>query len=220
MNSPAFLKAIQDEAAARGLRATDVPSGSFERLVQFHAAMAAENQVQNLTRLISHEDFIEGHLIDCFELTKTGWTGSELCADLGSGCGVPGIPMAILNPAQNWLLVESEARKATFLEAAKAQLELNNIAIYPGRFESIRAGALNPKTVVCRAVGSVLKVFRWSEHCSTWNNLILFKGPRWEEEWKEFQHSSEWKKLKITDEYSYQATPAMKSRKLIRLTRQ
>lgn len=218
MKQEIFLKAMADAACARGL--TNVSPSMLESLIHFHGVMASENDIQNLTRLISRDEFIEGHLIDCFELSKREWIANEMVVDLGSGCGVPGIPMAILNPTSKWALVESERRKADFLKNVTRSLELlDRVSVLGERFEDIDSVGFRPETVVCRAVGPVLRIFGWIKNCSTWNTLVLFKGPSWVDEWADFQRSSNRKRLKIAEEYSYFTTPSMKKRTLIKLMR-
>lgn len=214
-----FSSAIQNEARVRGVSETRI-SEIIGQLVKFHELMAAENENQNLTRLISYEDFIEGHLIDCFELHRKKWIQSERIADLGSGCGVPGIPLALLFPATTWSLVESETKKGEFLKSATLSLGINSrIQVYPERFEAIKDLEFRPEVIVSRAVGPVLRVFNWIKACSTWNMLILFKGPLWEKEWNEFLCSPHRKKLKIAAEAPYTVGVESKTRRLILLER-
>lgn len=218
MISQELTEEIWKEVKVRGL--SEISSEMIDELAGFHELMRAENETQNLTRLISPRDFLDGHLVDCLELKKLNWIESELVADLGSGCGVPGIPMSILCPSSSWFLVESELRKAMFLKAAAQSLGRGDkIRVFAERFESIGDSAFRPKIVVSRAVGPVLRIFRWIKQCSTWNTLILFKGPNWDIEWNDFQKSSERNRLTVVSENLYTVTTAQKSRKLVRLKR-
>lgn len=138
--------------------------------------------------------------------------------DLGSGVGVPGIPMAILGKG-SWILAESEKNKADYLKRAVDSLDLTKqIAIFGGRAEAYLKDN-HAKSIVVRAVGPVERIYSWIRRCSTWNNLILFKGPGWPEEWQRFLDSKWKRELRIEKEYDYTVGTDKKKRKLVFLTR-
>jgi len=156
-------------------------------LTKFRDLVRNENQVQNLTRLLSDEEFLEGHFQDCFEvLAAAPEIRERSCFDLGSGAGVPGIPTAILAGKSRWTLSESELGKAKHLENVVQELSLKDrVRVMHGRAEKT-IGLATPEVVLSRAVGKVGKILEWIERCSTWNTLILFKGPSWETEWADY----------------------------------
>lgn len=176
----------------------------IEMAAQFAEILHRENEVQNLTRILGIEEFIDGHLIDVLELFKTDSLG-DLILDIGSGCGVPGLLAAAIdeNSEREWFLCDSEKQKADFLTNAASELGLSNVFVSSSRVESI-INDIEPDTIIARAVGTVDKIAAWISNCSTWNNLILFKSKSWTEEWKEAQLSKFGKKLTIThiNEYS------------------
>src|SRR5689334_13119039 len=90
-----------------------ISSKTKDQLVQFYRLVCEENSHQNLTRLISPEDFLRGHVLDVVELLKLNFLQYP-ALDLGSGLGVPGLLAALLYP-EKWVLIESEGRKAEFL---------------------------------------------------------------------------------------------------------
>src|SRR5271156_4525490 len=75
-----------------------------ERVVRFYRLLLAENEIQNLTRLTSPKDFVEGHVLDVKALLKSGLL-SFPAMDLGSGCGVPGLLAAAVSE-NAWVLAE------------------------------------------------------------------------------------------------------------------
>lgn len=170
---------------------------------QFAEILHRENEVQNLTRILGVQEFIDGHLIDVIELMKLDTLG-DVVLDLGSGCGVPGLLAAAidLNPDREWFLCDSEKLKAEFLSSAASELGLNRVSVSPDRVEAV-IGEIEPDTVMARAVGTAEKIAGWISNCSTWNNLILFKSKGWEEEWKEAQKSRFGKKLTVTHAIEY-----------------
>lgn len=189
-----------------------------KRAARFAEILYRENKVQNLTRIVGLEGFYFDHLVDCLELLKTGWLGSAVF-DLGSGCGVPGLLSAVIDSDDNrkWVLCDSESSKAAFLAAAIQELGAKNrVLAASGRAEALINEA-SPSTVMARAVGKVEKIMSYIDNCSTWNNLILFKGPGWSDEWKDAQKTRFGKKLTVTQTHEYLSNG--KRRTLINLKR-
>lgn len=191
---------------------------AHERLVTFHELVLAESQKQNLTRLLKAEDFWAGHLLDVRELLQARFLGAGAAADFGSGVGVPGLAAACVEE-RLWLLLESEGRKADFLAAAVEKLALKQVMVFRERGEKVLSQQ-TVSTICSRAVGSASKLYDLVRRSSTWNNLILFKGPGWPSEWEEFNLSSKKGKLKILATHPYAGgLEGEKARVLIHLTR-
>ena len=205
------------------------------RIQTFYELLRAENEIQNLTRLISPEDFYFGHLLDVLELLKTGWIKYP-ALDIGSGGGIPGLLAAIIHPGL-WILCESEKRKADFLQRAVNSLRLETtVQVTSLRVEDyLKSKRVN--TLVARAVGNVERIHGWIRKYSTWNTikvnganapatqLILFKGPGWEEEWKTFGQGKYRDEVLVKESHSYKILRSLnqpaeeKSRLLIQLVR-
>ena len=208
MDSQEYVRLLVDEAGLSAERA--------DRQARFREEVMAENEVQNLTRLITPSDFYESHFLDSLHLTKSGWL-SGLSMDLGSGVGVPGIPSALLleNP---WILAESEGRKADFLKRVVGDLGLNQVIVHSGRAENfLKERAVD--AIVARAVGPVSRILAWIGQCSTWNKLILLKSKGWEEEWESHESKSARKQLELAEKYEYEVGPEKKYRVIVRLER-
>ncbi|HCM40728.1 MAG: hypothetical protein A2Z97_05940 [Bdellovibrionales bacterium GWB1_52_6] len=185
-------------------------------ILQFYRKLVTENEIQNLTRLISPRAFIEGHLQDVLALLKSGLMNFP-ALDLGSGGGVPGLLAACISPG-SWVLTESEGRKAEFLSKTTEELGLSNVKVFSGRAELfLKSNSVS--SIVARAVGPVGRIYSWLETCSTWNNLVLLKGPGWEKEWIEFSAGRNSRRLKIDGHFDYIVGPENKQRVIIRLLR-
>ncbi|MFZ9595022.1 MAG: 16S rRNA (guanine(527)-N(7))-methyltransferase RsmG [Bdellovibrionia bacterium] len=192
-------------------------SERLEQVILFYDLLQKENQVQNLTRLSSPQEFCQYHVKDCLELLKE--EGLEFPAlDLGSGGGVPGLLSALIG-GQNWVLAESEGRKAQFLSRCVDTLGLSDqVQVVSDRAETyLKSHALG--SVVARAVGKVEKIYGWIRKCSTWNTLVLLKGPGWHQEWLEFQESRFSGELRVENERDYEIALENKQRKIILLKR-
>ncbi len=192
------------------------PPAVINGLIYFRELVLKENENQNLTRLTSPKDFFEGHLLDVLELNPL----LELkfpALDLGSGAGVPGLLSAILKK-RHWILCDSEIKKAEFLKKAIQKLSIQDVEVFAGRGEDFLKKH-TVETVVSRAVGSVQKIYSWIRKCSTWNILILFKGPNWEKEWQEFQSCAWRKELKLMRCHEYFVGDEKKRRRIVCLKR-
>ncbi|MEN9722186.1 MAG: rRNA ((527)-N(7))-methyltransferase RsmG [Pseudomonadota bacterium] len=189
------------------LEQAGLDSGQIERTARFRELVIEECSRQNLTKLVSPQDFFQGHVLDVLELRRfrerSGGSVSKRWMDLGTGAGVPGLLSAALFLDEQWLLVDSELRKAEFLSRAVDALGLSSrVTVIHSRAEKIREDEF-PEVIVSRAVGSVEKIFSWLEVCSTWNSLVLLKGPRWDLEWAEFLRSRWRKHLEIESSHRY-----------------
>lgn len=188
---------------------------------QFHRLLLEENELQNLTKLTSPKDFVEGHLVDVKELFRSRLVEYP-AMDLGSGCGVPGLLAAVLGEGE-WILAESETRKAEYLaRAADGLLLSKRVKVFSGRAEAFlsKCGAQSaPASIVARAVGPVSRIYGWIRPCSTWNKLILLKGPRWEEEWQDFLKEQGANHLKLLATHEYSVGAENKKRIIVQLGR-
>lgn len=191
----------------------DFSQTQLENTLKFHEILVLNNEAQNLTRLTSPRDFYEGHFLDVLELKRSGLVGTT-SLDLGSGCGVPGLLATILGVGK-WSLAESEGRKAEFLSGAVEELGLD-LPVFPDRGEKLlRKTAFDQ--VVVRAVGKVAKIYPWIAACSTWNTLLLFKGPGWAAEWDAFQETEFKNQLAIEKIHAYSVGAEAKQRVIVLL---
>lgn len=173
----------------------------LDKVTHYRELVVAENENQNLTRLISPKDFLLGHVLDVKELLKLEKMGRP-ALDMGSGAGVPGLLSAVLRP-DTWILSESEGKKAEFLLRATEILGLqSSVRVYAGRAEDFLKRE-KADTVVARAVGPIERIYGWIGKCSTWNKLVLFKGPKWKQEWEDSQNKPWIKNLQILEEQRY-----------------
>src|SRR5690606_25311570 len=95
--------------------------------------LRAANERMNLTRIVDREHARVQHIADALTLLPLLPAGSHRLADVGSGGGVPGIPLAILRPDVSVTLIESVGKKAAFLEEAVGALALANVSTWRGR---------------------------------------------------------------------------------------
>jgi 16S rRNA (guanine527-N7)-methyltransferase len=119
------------------------------------------------------------HLLNCAALAELFEPG-ERVADIGSGAGLPGLPLAIAKPGVQVVLVESLLRRAEFLRTVVADLELD-VEVVRGRAEdaAVREAAGGCDAVVSRAVASLDKLARWSlPLLRPGGRMVAIKGER------------------------------------------
>jgi 16S rRNA (guanine527-N7)-methyltransferase len=155
------------------------------RLDRYLDLLAQANQRMNLTRIESREAAEVQHIADSLTLLPFLPAGPHRLADLGSGGGVPGIPVAIARPNATVMLIESTQKKATFLKSASAELGLSNISVSSWRAEDV--GHSNSRetfdVVTARAVGAMAFLAEWSlPLVKKGGKFLAMKGPRLAEE--------------------------------------
>lgn len=163
MSIEAQLKA---GVAALGLA---LPAGAEATLLAYLALLDKWNRVYNLTAVRDAERMVSHHLLD--SLAAVPYYKGETVLDVGSGGGLPGIPLAIARPELRVTLIDSIAKKTAFLLQAKAELGLGNVQVITSRVEDFRPEA--PFDVITSRAFSDLKEF------VTLTRHLLKPGGRW-----------------------------------------
>ena len=114
----------------------ELPDTAQQQLLAFRDLLLKWNKTYNLTALRDPEQAISHHLLDSLAILPHVGDGNLL--DVGSGGGLPGIPLAIARPALSVRMVDTVQKKATFLQQAAIQLGLKNIAVDHARVEEMR----------------------------------------------------------------------------------
>lgn len=122
-----------------------------EQLVQYYALVLKWTPLLHLTTVIEPEEFFQRHIFEAVFLTEHIVPGVTGVWDLGSGLGIPGIPLAILRPELSVHLVEANHRKAVFLDEVAFAVELQNLKVLNLRLESL-SFLPNSAILVVRAV--------------------------------------------------------------------
>jgi len=110
-----------------------------EKLLAFLDLLAKWNRTYNLTAIRDPMKMVSHHLLDSLAvLPHLPMSPGASLADVGSGGGLPGIPLAIMRPHWAVTLNDSNQKKATFLRQAAIELDLGNVRVHPGRVEEWR----------------------------------------------------------------------------------
>jgi 16S rRNA (guanine527-N7)-methyltransferase len=113
-----------------------LPEGGHQRLKNYAALLEKWNRTYNLTAIRDPLKIMTHHLLD--SLCVVPHLPAGTLADIGSGGGLPGIPIAIVEPARQVAVNDANAKKAAFLKQAKIELALDNLAVHEGRVEHWR----------------------------------------------------------------------------------
>jgi 16S rRNA (guanine527-N7)-methyltransferase len=158
-------------AAQLGL---SLSSAQAQQLLRLLDELDDWNQRMNLTAIRERGAQITKHLLD--SLAVHLYVRGERVADIGTGAGFPGLPLALVLPQAQFTLVDSTAKKLKFVEHAAQLLGLSNVQTVHTRAETYR-----PKerfdTIVSRAVGPIERFVNWSGHlCVGGGRLLAMKG--------------------------------------------
>lgn len=162
---------------ARGLAAleVDVSPQAQEKLLAFAALLGKWNKVYNLTALREEEQVISHHLLDSLAVLPHLGAARRL-ADIGSGGGLPGIPLAIARPDVHVALVESNQKKSAFQQQARIELGLGNVSVQCERVEGWQPEE-KCDVVISRAFSDLAEFVRLSGHLlAAGGALLAMKG--------------------------------------------
>ena len=128
-----LLPRLREGAAAMGVALTENQAVQMMAYIElFHKW----NQAYNLSAIRDIESQVDRHLLD--SLSVAPYIDAEQLIDVGTGGGLPGIPLAILYPHKRFTLLDSNGKKARFLFQVKTQLRLDNVQIQNCRVEAFR----------------------------------------------------------------------------------
>src|SRR5262245_58704300 len=147
----------------------------LDRLWAYHRSLRAANAELNLTRIHNFENMVLKHYVDSLLVLRFVDLPSPLL-DMGTGPGLPGIPLKIARPEVEMVLAEPRGARAEFLEAVCAQLALERVEVFAGK-----VGPGFPRTVagvITRAVASIPETLDRVANClEPGGRMIFMKGP-------------------------------------------
>jgi 16S rRNA (guanine527-N7)-methyltransferase len=165
----------------------ELDAAAFARLGDYLARLLAMNEQMNLTAIHDPAEAWDKHVLDALTLVPLlvdNGPGSRL-VDVGSGGGVPGIPIAIARTDLQVTLVEATQKKAAFLSAVAEAVGLANVSVLPERAERLAIGELRGAfdVVTARAVGRLAVLVPVTAPLAKGTGRLLFvKGQRAAEE--------------------------------------
>jgi 16S rRNA (guanine527-N7)-methyltransferase len=176
----AFPPALREELDA-GLRALGLDAALAAPLLAYLALLDRWNRAYNLTAIRDPREMVGKHLLDALAM-HAHLDGVATLADLGTGAGIPGIPLAIARPGLQVTLVESNGKKARFLREAVRRLPLPNARVAESRAEALDLpGAFD--AITARALATLADILAVGAHLlKTGGRLLAMKGARPDDE--------------------------------------
>lgn len=181
----------------------NVPEESHIQLCRYCELLWDWNSKINLTRHVDMDAFVSRDLMDTLKLSAYIDAGAKIL-DVGSGGGVPGIPLAIMRPSLKVSLAESVGKKARVLDSIVRRLGMKT-TVHARRGEVVLAKE-KFDVVTVRAVASLRKLLFWFQKVpQSFDQMLLIKGPRWIEEQKEATEEGLMQNVSLTKLASYKS---------------
>jgi 16S rRNA (guanine527-N7)-methyltransferase len=171
--TPPAESSTPQAALQRGLGelALALPPGAAEKLLAYLALLAKWNKTYNLTAIRDPLQAVSLHLLDSLAVLRELSGRSGALADVGSGGGLPGIPLAIAEPARHVTLNDANEKKGAFLRQAVIELGLRNADVHVGRAEDWRP-AERFAVVISRGFASVVDFLSACRHLAAPDGVL------------------------------------------------
>lgn len=167
---------LQELSLAVGV---DLGADAGAALLRFLALLLAANLKLSLTAIRDPQEALVKHLADSLAGLDLVRGGGGAVVDVGSGGGLPGIPLAVCSPGREFVLVEASRKKVAYLQATVRELGLDNVRVWWRRVEAVGQGEGRERfgVAVVRAVTSLAVVY---EYClpllAVGGRLVAWRG--------------------------------------------
>ena len=148
----------------------DFDKNTRSRLLQFVELLQKWNRTYNLTAIKQPEEMITKHILD--SLAVLPYVNGPRILDVGTGPGIPGIPLALAMPEHSFVLLDSNNKKTRFITQAITELGIDNVQVVTARIENYEPEIVF-NTVIARAYTSLENLIQSSGHCCTNSAQIL-----------------------------------------------
>nr|WP_178109865.1 16S rRNA (guanine(527)-N(7))-methyltransferase RsmG [Pseudomonas sp. AG1028] len=141
----------------------DLTERQQAQLLGYLALLIKWNKAYNLTAVRDPDEMVSRHLLDSLSVVPFVAEAGDNWLDVGSGGGMPGIPLAILFPERRFTLLDSNGKKTRFLTQVKLELKLANLEVIHSRVEAFTPE--QPFNGICsRAFSSLQDFSNWTRH--------------------------------------------------------
>jgi 16S rRNA (guanine527-N7)-methyltransferase len=142
----------------------------MEQLLGFIKLIAKWNKSYNLTAVRNNEDMARLHILDSLAILPH--IHGQSVIDIGTGAGLPGIPLAIYLPDIEFILLDSNAKKTRFVQQVILELKLKNVHVIHSRAEDYQPEQ-GFDTIITRAFASLPDIIKLTAHLLSPNGILL-----------------------------------------------
>lgn len=158
---------INEGILALGLQPDSFPVSTC---IKYLGLLGKWNKTYNLTAIENPERMVTHHVLD--SLSVLPYLKGNRCIDIGTGAGFPGLILALAEPDNEWILLDSNSKKIRFINQVRLELEIKNIIAVKSRTEDYRPDHLF-STVVTRAYGNLRLIWTHAHHLLAPNGSML-----------------------------------------------
>jgi 16S rRNA (guanine527-N7)-methyltransferase len=152
----------------------DVEDDVQDRLMQYVALLGKWNRSYNLTAVRDPKQMVTRHILDSLSIVP--YVKGDYVVDVGSGAGLPGIPVALCLPDFDFTLLDSNGKKTRFMTQAVSELQLDNVTVVKARIEQYQPD-IKFDTVMARAFSSLANLIKAAQHaCKPDAIMLAMKG--------------------------------------------
>jgi 16S rRNA (guanine527-N7)-methyltransferase len=170
-----IVQRLVQDTARLGVTLTEPDAN---RLIRLLDELERWNRTYNLTAIRNRDDMLTHHLLDSLSIHRD--LRGTTVADVGTGAGFPGLPLAVVNPERRFTLIDSNGKKVRFVQHAARELGLENVEGLHGRVEAIKARPFD--TVVARAFAALPElIVNVAPLCGPQTRVLAMKG-KWPQE--------------------------------------
>lgn len=144
----------------------------YDKLSTLVELLAKWNNALNLTAIREIDKMVVLHILDSAVVSPLISDKGKNIADVGTGAGFPGLVLAILNPQKHFTLIDSVAKKLSFVRTAMVSLGLKNVTIINDRCENIKVEQ-KFDCILSRAFAPLCKIIEWCENLIDDNGLFV-----------------------------------------------
>ncbi len=139
-------------------------------LTAFVQLLIKWNKTYNLIGTQNQEDILSLHVADSLAICE--YLQGNHIIDIGTGAGLPGIPLAIMQPKKNFVLLDSNGKKIRFIKQVIAELNLQNVSAIQARAESFSTESCFT-SILTRAFASIYAMLKVTQHLACTNGCFL-----------------------------------------------
>jgi 16S rRNA (guanine527-N7)-methyltransferase len=165
-----------EQALAQGIQrlGIPVPVDAAARLAAYIALLERWNRVYNLTAVRRPEEMASRHILDSLAILP--WVQGPRVLDVGSGAGLPGLPLAVARPEWACYLLDNNGKRTRFMQQAVNELGLVNVSVIRCRLEDYQP-AIRFDSIVSRAFAALAEMVAGAGRlCAPGGRLLAMKG--------------------------------------------